>query len=180
MSQPPVTSPDGRQYWDGTRWVPLPVQVSAASPLISPDGGYYWNGQVWLPTPGQMARAVRSPLLGWLGALVAVILIVALAGVLLSFGPQRWTCTVQYPGHAMQVTVEGVFAGFACDQLINEQAYSQAAPAGDFVCGYTIGLRRYSVRDQGFLPLLGRSMCQQLDQLHRENQQPSTLPRPTT
>ena len=50
-------SPDGKYWWDGSKWVPLDVQ-SAPPPVVqsgsiqrqfSPDGRWWWDGQRWLP-----------------------------------------------------------------------------------------------------------------------------------
>jgi hypothetical protein len=44
--KPPLLSPDGRYFWDGSRWVPT---------QLSPDGNYYWDGRGWAWTQRQAA-----------------------------------------------------------------------------------------------------------------------------
>ena len=46
-AEKPLLSPDGRAYWDGSKWVSL----------VSPDGGHYWNGTKWVSQP----RPTRGP-----------------------------------------------------------------------------------------------------------------------
>jgi hypothetical protein len=61
---PPQVSPDGKFYWDGQRWGPMP---EPPPPLVSPDGLFYWDGERWVPTPapaplGVARRAPAPPL----------------------------------------------------------------------------------------------------------------------
>lgn len=59
---PPQVSPDGKFYWDGQRWGPMP---EPPPPLVSPDGLFYWDGERWVPTPAPaplgVARRVPPP-----------------------------------------------------------------------------------------------------------------------
>jgi hypothetical protein len=67
---PPQVSPDGKFYWDGTRWVPMPtaavqepqpVAESAPSRQLSPDGKYYWDGTRWVPMQAAAAQEQAPP-----------------------------------------------------------------------------------------------------------------------
>lgn len=35
---PPQVSPDGKFYWDGTRWVPVPPKASRGMPCMTRTG----------------------------------------------------------------------------------------------------------------------------------------------
>ena len=92
-AQPPL-SPDGRFWWNGTQWIPVPVPgsswapraapqgVAERSPIvlpvavprpISPDGMWWWDGAAWRPTrqlpqrPAwpQNAKVRERTLLAW-------------------------------------------------------------------------------------------------------------------
>ncbi len=102
--RPPQVSPDGKFYWDGTRWVPMqtpaapgpqPVAESARSLQLSLDGKSYWDGERWVPTtapttsgvPAQIppsyaapkkGHALRNVSLGCLG-LIALLIIIGIA-----------------------------------------------------------------------------------------------------
>jgi hypothetical protein len=57
MPTPPdnvLLSPDGRHWWDGTRW----IHVADALPpnaLSSPDGSQWWDGTSWKPVRSEPA-----------------------------------------------------------------------------------------------------------------------------
>lgn len=65
---PPLVSPDGRFYWDGEKWVPMPAaSVPQPQPVpqqlrqLSPDGMYYWDGHRWVRTAGPTQPPTTHP-----------------------------------------------------------------------------------------------------------------------
>jgi len=96
---PPLTTPDGKEYWDGSRWVPVPesgipisqspppakpmntsstVAVSPPPPpIVSPDGRFYWDGDRWVSTAGSVRPPSRSTAVG-----IVVIVGLVIVGVL--------------------------------------------------------------------------------------------------
>ena len=75
-SAPPpgaTLSADGRYWWDGSRWNPVPPQAAPVVPAgaqLSPDGRYWWDGTRWAPVPPPLAAppAPVAPVQPWAAA----------------------------------------------------------------------------------------------------------------
>jgi hypothetical protein len=48
-------SEDGRYWWDGADWQPVPEQQSTAVGQLSEDGRWTWDGSEWQPVDGAAA-----------------------------------------------------------------------------------------------------------------------------
>lgn len=49
-----VLSPDGRHWWDGTRWIDV-ADALPPNALPSPDGSQWWDGTSWKPIRSEPA-----------------------------------------------------------------------------------------------------------------------------
>lgn len=68
MPPPPQVSPDGRFYWDGSKWVPLPAAVAPAQPPAAPPPA---SNVSYQPVPA----APRQRSARWAVIAVAVVII---------------------------------------------------------------------------------------------------------
>ena len=143
-------------------------------PQLSRDGMYFWDGARWVAAPLRTPRFSRIIGLG-------VILALCIGGI---FAGLFWTgalptsCTVGLAGTAVNITIQGVGAGGACNSPLPFDQGAYAADAfhensfGDVVCvvpsardsapngANTRGLT-YVVRDTGF-QIIGTGVCELL------------------
>lgn len=104
-----------------------------------------------------------------------------LAVLLLGCANVRPGCSVKVVAHNASVTVEGIFAGQACEALLrdpqtvlgpvpeplNDPANwfePTEAPREPQMCRYTVSGQTFTVRDEGVFKILGQYLCQALKQ----------------
>ena len=148
-------------------------------PQVSPDGKFYWDGTRWVPVQGPAVTRRRAgcclPIL-----VVVLLVIVGLTGGLVWYTHQ--SCTVGYAATDLQVTAEGQGAPGFCQNFVAAnpgQGYTVDQPdqAGALICRYTLNDgTTITVRDKGILKLYGAAECQQLAQQAGDQ----TLPTPST
>ena len=72
-------------------------EQQAAPPQYSPDGRWWWNGQEWVPVPERPKRSGLKIALAVVAGLVAllVVAVLALGSLLLPVGTQHDTAEVE-------------------------------------------------------------------------------------
>lgn len=155
---PPQVSPDGKFYWDGTRWVPMPAAAAPEPPQprqLSPDEKYYWDGERWVPvalmdeewiapvvpvpTTPKKGHALRNVSLGCIGLIVLLIIIsIAALGAIntsVSISPSSPTVSnavcVGDP-HAHVYSPDRLQVIAACVELTGTIDSEVAQPDGDY------------------------------------------------
>ena len=181
---PPQVSPDGKFYWDGTRWFRLPpkprdlagwqvsmgwvpmVAIAPASPKLAwevPVGRDAWVPRAEVAPP--MFHKNFWILLG----------VLAVGGILYGIGvltqPSKPpTCTVGYSNSNLNIEVTGQGANAACQELIkrgpgaNPDGFPYGSgrtsqPSGSTICQVPLNGLTYVVRDTGIVTLYGDVAC---------------------
>lgn len=145
-------------------------------PPISPDGKYYWDGTRWVPryAPSAVAIAPRDRGVATLG--VGLVVAFGVVGLLVVAGlaiRANQSCTVGVAGTDLQVTAVGGGSSDFCQGFVNGEgssAYSVDQPdtTGTLMCRYHAGGPSFvngadiTVRDKGILKLYGNSVCAKL------------------
>jgi len=92
----------------------------------------------------------------------------------------RPSCAVGISGTSASISVDGIGAGGVCHQILvgNGGTYEQTqSPSQPVICEETVDGRRFIVRDDGLLKLVGNAICQQLHG-HSANPAVVTVPAP--
>lgn len=53
-------SPDGKFWWDGAKWNPMPTSASNV-PQFSADKAWWWTGSQWVPSQASKPQTSKSP-----------------------------------------------------------------------------------------------------------------------
>jgi hypothetical protein len=152
VKPPPIVSPDGRFYWDGTQWIPFAATGPAARQIASqPPHGM-----------GPFRLLLRVGLLG-IGLIAVLVwffkLNLSTVPVSLPFVAEH--CAIRYQGANVIVQYQGPGANASCSGAGADWAPYPGEPLGSLACYGTRGSLSWRVYDTGLM-LLASQVCENL------------------
>lgn len=150
---PPHVSPDGRFYWDGTRWSPMATPAAALAEARSEPPSRGVN---------PLRLLLRVALLGI--GLVAVsvwFFKVNLSSSPISIPFVAEHCAIRYQGANVIVQYQGPGATSSCSRAGTDWVSYSGEPLGGLACYGNSGALTWRVYDTGLM-LLGSQVCQSM------------------
>lgn len=124
--------------------------------------------------PGVRPDPPSSRGLGASTGLLLILITIGMVGGVAAWPVIRPICTIGVTGTAASVTVTGLFAGRACQQLLATgptALYEMSqTPTQPVVCEQNVSNLRLVVRDEGILKIVGNALCGAVQQAAAGNQ----------